>query len=81
MKKLFDFENMIMGAELCDMEINFAQQLLKSQFPKINGMACTLYQEKKTNLTKKQNTYISNLFQHGKEDYTGWSFSKAEGRY
>ena len=40
-----------MGAELCDMEINFAQQLLKSQFPKINGLACTLYQEKKANLT------------------------------
>ena len=38
-------------AKLCDVDINFAQQLLKSQFPKINGLACTLYQEKKVNFT------------------------------
>ena len=40
-----------MGAELTDLEINFAQQLLKQQFKDINGYCSTLLQEKATNLT------------------------------
>ena len=45
--KCVDVERIIMGEELCDIEINFAQQLLKAQFTKLNGFVSTLYQEKK----------------------------------
>ena len=50
--KVIDVERIIMGQQLSDVEINFAQQLLKEQFPKINGLICTLYQEKKIALSK-----------------------------
>lgn len=33
-------------------EINFAQQLLKAQFTKLNGLTSTLYQEKRVQLTE-----------------------------
>ena len=49
--KHIDLERVIMGEEITDVEINFAQQLLKAQFAKINGLLCTLYQEKKVELT------------------------------
>ena len=51
-KKDFDEEQIIMGEELTDVEINFAQQLLKQQFKHINGFCSTLLQEKALNLTK-----------------------------
>ena len=35
-----------MNVELSDVEINFAQELLKQQFPQINGLQLTLLQEK-----------------------------------
>jgi len=41
--KCIDVERILMGEELCDVEINFAQQLLKAQFKKLNGLASTLY--------------------------------------
>ena len=50
-QKEFDEEQIVMGAELTDLEINFAQQLLKQQFKDINGFCSTLLQEKATNLT------------------------------
>jgi len=34
--KCTDTERILMGAELCDIEINFAQQLLKQQFTDLN---------------------------------------------
>ena len=43
--KAFDDEGIIMGNELTDMEINFAQQLLKAQFTSINGLESTLHQQ------------------------------------
>ena len=36
--KLGSAEKIIMGKELTDTEINLAQQLLKSQFPEVNGL-------------------------------------------
>ena len=48
--KSIDLERVVMGEELSDVEINFAQQLLKGQFAKINVLLCTLYQEKKMEL-------------------------------
>lgn len=50
--KYIDVERIIMGEELCDIEINFAQQLLKAQFTKLNGLTSTLYQEKRVQLTE-----------------------------
>jgi len=35
-----------MDEELSDLEINFAQQLLKEQFPKLNGLVSTLNHDK-----------------------------------
>ena len=35
-----------MSHELSDLEINIAQQLLKQQFTKLNGLQSTLLQEK-----------------------------------
>jgi len=36
--KVFALEGIIMGSELSDDEINFAQHLLKEQFSKLNGL-------------------------------------------
>lgn len=52
--KVFDTEGIIMGNELSDDEINFAQQLLKEQFNKLNGLHSTLLQGKRVNLTESE---------------------------
>ena len=49
--KIINLEGITMGEKLTDIEINFAQSLLKKQFPKLNGFASTLYQDKKLELT------------------------------
>ena len=36
--KNFSEEDIIMGQELSDLEINFAQDLLKGQYPKLTGL-------------------------------------------
>ena len=41
-KPKLDYERIIMGEELTDMEINHAQQLLKAKHPKFNGFQSTL---------------------------------------
>ena len=51
--KLGSLEKIIMGKELTNTEINLAQQLLKSQFPGVNGLQSTLLQDKQTILTEK----------------------------
>jgi len=58
--KLINFEGIIMGEQLTDVEINFAQSLLKKQFPKLNGLASTLYQEKNALLSE---TSVQNKLQ------------------
>ena len=45
--KYIDTERIIMDEELNDLEINCGQQLLEEQFPKLNGLVSTLYQDKK----------------------------------
>jgi len=45
-QKLFDAENIIMGVELTNAEINYGQCLLKEKYPKINWIHATLYQGK-----------------------------------
>ena len=46
--KCMDLERILMGEELCDIEINFSQNLLKAQFKELNGLTSTSYQEKAT---------------------------------
>ena len=46
LKLSIDLERIIMGEMLTDLEINYAQKLLKSQFPGINGLCLTLLQSK-----------------------------------
>lgn len=45
-QKKFDEEKIIMGEKLTDLEIDFAQRILKAQFPQINGLQSTLLQAK-----------------------------------
>lgn len=45
-QKTFDIEKIIMGDELSDGEINYAQWLLKMKHPKVGGLRLTLYNEK-----------------------------------
>ena len=45
-KHKLDYKRIIMGEELSDMEINYAQQLLKANHPKFNGFQSTLELEK-----------------------------------
>ena len=51
-QRVYNEECIIMGDELTDLEINFAQQLLKQQCDHINGLSSTLLQEKVSKLTR-----------------------------
>ena len=51
--RLGDIEKIIMVEELTDIEINLAQQLLKCQFPEVNGLQSILLQDKQTMLTER----------------------------
>ena len=50
--KEIDTEGIIMGKELSNDEINFAQHLLKLQFTKLNGLHSTLLQHRQAELTE-----------------------------
>ena len=41
-----------MGVELSDLHINMAQRTLKHQFPGLNGLELSLFQDKERPLTK-----------------------------
>ena len=45
-----EFEDIIMGVELSDLQINKAQNLLKAQFPQLNGLESILLQNNSTGL-------------------------------
>ena len=47
-----------MGEELTDLEINFAQQLLKEQFQHINGLRSTLLLERDMKISSKNRLQI-----------------------
>ena len=53
-KTKLDFERVIMGEKLSDLDINAAQRILKQQFPNVNGLESTLYQIKERKLTENQ---------------------------
>ena len=50
--KNLDAECTIMGAELSDMTLKYAQELLKIQFQELNGLHSTLLQERKVELSE-----------------------------
>ena len=50
--RIYDEERIIMGDQLTDLEINYAQRLLKQQCTHVNGLTSTLLQEKGSNLTR-----------------------------
>ena len=52
--KNFDAERVIIGAELSDITINYAQELLKIQFQQLNGLHSTVLQERKVELSEAQ---------------------------
>ena len=41
--KIFDTEKITVGDELSDVEINYAQRLLKMKRPEVGGLRLTLY--------------------------------------
>ena len=45
-RKIFDAEKIIIGEELSDIEINYAQRLLKDKHPNVGGLRTTLYKGK-----------------------------------
>ena len=57
--KKFCEEAIIMGQELSDVDINFAQHLLKVQYPELNGLKSTLLQDKKA--TPTENSVSNNI--------------------
>jgi len=63
MCKAYDDEGIIMGNELTDLEINFAQQLLKAQFTSINGLESTLHQQLQKNASALSKDSIRNRIQ------------------
>ena len=46
-----EIEGIIMGVELSDLYINMAQRTLKNQFPELNGLESSLFQDKERSLT------------------------------
>ena len=48
-----EIEDIIMGNDLSDTHINMAQNLLKAQFPLLNGLNSTLLQGKQKNFHKR----------------------------
>ena len=57
-KTRFITERILMGEELTDLEINFAQQLLKEQFQHINELQSTLLLEKDMKISSKNRLEI-----------------------
>ena len=57
-KTRFDTERILMGEELTDLEINFAQQLLKEQFQHINGLQSTLLLKRDMKISSKNRLQI-----------------------
>ena len=49
-----DIEGIIMGEELCDVDINLAQTLLWGQFPELGGLQSTFLQQKEAPILEKK---------------------------
>ena len=75
-----EIENIIMGVELSDIHINLAQRFLKHQFPGLNGLESTLFQDKEHTLTEDN---VKNKLQiiHCKQRHHWIVASTVNGRY
>ena len=58
-QKIFSEEQIIMGQDLSDIEINLAQELLKTQHPGLNGLRSTLFQERREAIA--ENNPVNNV--------------------
>ena len=54
---------------LSDIEVNTAQKILKIQFPKINGLDLTLYQEKDQHVKLFPTNWLQIIFCKGREHW------------
>ena len=61
-KTKIDTESIIVGEQLTDLEINFAHQLLKEQFHRINGLQSTLLQERYVKTSKEVKNKLQIIF-------------------
>ena len=62
-----DLEAIIMGCKLSDVHINYAQELLKKQFPSLNGLASTLLITKNVEISESYHNK-SQIF-HSRKDH------------
>ena len=58
-QKIFSEEQIIMGQDLSDIEINLAQELLKAQHPGLNGLRSILFQERRE--ATAENNSVNNI--------------------
>ena len=65
----------LIGEELTDSEINFAQQLLKEQFKHIDVLNSTLLQEKQVTLTKSVDVLPSKNQAPLRHPYDAYTFT------
>ena len=49
-----EIEKIVMGVELSDVHINLTQRVLKQQFPELNELQSTLFQEKEQVMTRQR---------------------------
>ena len=74
-----EIQNIIMGVELSDLHINMAQRILKHQFPALNGLESTLFQDKEQSL--KEHDVVDKLqIIHCKERHHWIVASTVKGR-
>ena len=74
-----EIENIIMGVKLSDLHINMAQRILKHQFPALNGLESTLFQDKEQSL-KEHNVADKLQIIHCKERHHWIVASTVKGR-
>lgn len=67
--KRFNEESIIMGKQLTDLEIDYAQKLLKSQFPHLNGLQSTLIQQKACLEADQVNVKIQIVFCNNRQHW------------
>ena len=60
-QKCFDTENILLGCELSDIEVNHAQHLIKLQFSHLTGLQSTLLQEKLLTGASEKSGFINKL--------------------
>lgn len=69
-------ETIVCGRKLSDLHINFAQHLLKAQFPRFDGLQSTLYQCRPVQQVREQDQEMIQVI-HSREDH--WIIASTVG--